>query len=118
MPPSSVAPASGCVRPIHRRGLASARSAERSTNARVDSSARLSASRSASASRSSATSKPRATRGATAFDFAALIAEWDLPCAHVARAAGLEPAVLAHALRLYRYTCALWYRLSDNTARS
>ena len=59
-----------------------------------------------------------ATRGATAFDFAALIAEWDLPCAHVGRLAGLEPAVLEHALRLYRYTCALWYRLSDNTARS
>lgn len=59
-----------------------------------------------------------ATRGATAFDFAALIAEWDLPCAHVCRAAGLEREVLDHALRLYRYTCELWHRLSDTTARS
>ncbi len=55
-----------------------------------------------------------ATRGATAFDFAALVTEWTLPCAAVCRAAGLEPAVLEHALRLYRYTCALWHRLSDS----
>lgn len=59
-----------------------------------------------------------ATRGTTAFDFAALITEWDLSCAHVCRAAGLEREVLEHALRLYRYTCELWHRLSDSATRS
>ncbi len=59
-----------------------------------------------------------ATRGASAFDFAALTAEWDLPCTYVCRAAGLEREVLEHALRLYRYTCALWHRLSDSATRS
>lgn len=59
-----------------------------------------------------------ATRGASAFDFAALITEWDLPCARVCHAAGLERNVLEHALRLYRYTCALWHRLSERAARS
>lgn len=59
-----------------------------------------------------------ATRGATAFDFAALVAEWGLSCAQVCRATGLERAVLDHALRLYRYTCELWHRLSASAAEA
>jgi thiamine kinase-like enzyme len=49
-----------------------------------------------------------AARGASAFDFAAISAEWQLPLAAVGHATGLETRVLAHAARLYEYTCALW----------
>lgn len=59
-----------------------------------------------------------AARGATAFDFAALTSEWHLPRAAVCRAAGVEPRVLERALRLYRYTCALWHLLNPNPGRS
>jgi thiamine kinase-like enzyme len=59
-----------------------------------------------------------ATRGAAAFDFAALTTEWHLPRTRVCRAASIERDVLEHALRLYRYTCALWHLLSANAGRS
>ncbi len=59
-----------------------------------------------------------ATRGAIAFDFAALTSEWQLPCAEVCCAAGIDRGVLEQALRLYRYTCALWHLLNPNADRS
>jgi thiamine kinase len=49
-----------------------------------------------------------AARGWSAFDYAAIAIEWDMPLARLQETTGLDQRQLRYAAALYRYTCRLW----------
>jgi len=56
-----------------------------------------------------------AAKGWPPIDYATICVDWNLPLEIGSAAFELDPAVLRHAIRLYRYTCALWYLLQRSS---